>query len=394
MKTHTIKINESIDSVCITNYGNLSILGKDCSELIATTLHEQDTTIVESNNILYVTSMSNCDITLPKELFISIEKGLGSVKIFNITGEIKIEKLPGSVFMENVHSVSIGRVGGNCSLHKVDQEAKIEKIGGNFIGENFQDLIIEKLGGNCLLKKSSGRVSIRKVGGDFSATEMTGEVFVEKVGGDLYSDRCSFGVVQNVGGDVTTALKGEVNSTTLRAGGDLKLYLPNDISDFSLSCLTNGDINIAAFGIDETFTDGIFQRTFGTPTNNIEVKAGGDIEILDTPWQETHQVSDFSLHFDNIDTRIDDTIHEQIKKATDMASKKVEEAQRNLSELQSKMNAKFEDLRNLNVTPPVPPVINLKKGATDEERLLILKMLQEKKITVDEAERLFRSLSK
>jgi hypothetical protein len=33
-----------------------------------------------------------------------------------------------------------------------------------------------------------------------------------------------------------------------------------------------------------------------------------------------------------------------------------------------------------------------KKGATDEERLMILKMLEEKKITVEEAEKLFKVL--
>jgi len=43
---------------------------------------------------------------------------------------------------------------------------------------------------------------------------------------------------------------------------------------------------------------------------------------------------------------------------------------------------------------PVPPVSRPvgKKGASDEERLMILKMLQEKKITVDEAETLFKAL--
>jgi len=44
--------------------------------------------------------------------------------------------------------------------------------------------------------------------------------------------------------------------------------------------------------------------------------------------------------------------------------------------------------------PPVPPVTRPagKKGASDEERLMILKMLQDKKITVDEAESLFKAL--
>jgi hypothetical protein len=43
----------------------------------------------------------------------------------------------------------------------------------------------------------------------------------------------------------------------------------------------------------------------------------------------------------------------------------------------------------------MPGVIsNKKKGVSDEERLLILQMLQDKKITVDEAERLFKTMEK
>jgi hypothetical protein len=43
---------------------------------------------------------------------------------------------------------------------------------------------------------------------------------------------------------------------------------------------------------------------------------------------------------------------------------------------------------------PAPPVTRPagKKGTTDEERLMILKMLQDGTITVDEAETLFRAM--
>jgi hypothetical protein len=43
--------------------------------------------------------------------------------------------------------------------------------------------------------------------------------------------------------------------------------------------------------------------------------------------------------------------------------------------------------------PPAPVVRPAgKKGASDEERLMILKMLQDKRITVEEAETLFNAL--
>jgi hypothetical protein len=91
-------------------------------------------------------------------------------------------------------------------------------------------------------------------------------------------------------------------------------------------------------------------------------------------------------------------IQERIESATRMAEAKVKAAEIRLE----KMRERVEKHRGLHVDlefgdkpeQPVQPMARKagRKGASDEERLMILKMLQEKKITVDEAETLFKAL--
>jgi hypothetical protein len=98
-------------------------------------------------------------------------------------------------------------------------------------------------------------------------------------------------------------------------------------------------------------------------------------------------------------------IQDRIESATRRAEAKVKAAEIRLGQIQDRVE-KFRGIKvdvgmgdddgSLPYIPeqPVPPVTRPagKKGATDEERLMILKMLQEGTITVDEAETLFRAM--
>jgi hypothetical protein len=101
-------------------------------------------------------------------------------------------------------------------------------------------------------------------------------------------------------------------------------------------------------------------------------------------------------------------IQRRIESATRRADAKVKAAEIRLGKIQDRlekfrgfpidMGVENEDAEKPTSVPkrPAPPVTRPagKKGATDEERLMILKMLQEGTITVDEAEALFRAMEK
>jgi len=398
MAKYSVPLAENIRSVNVKSYGNLKIQGNDLTEVDANSSNSETTTIVQSDGVVYVTAMSNCVLSVPKNLPIVIEKGMGSVHCKGMAEEIKIQKVLGKLVVDGARSILIEKIGGNCSLWQIDESIQIDKIGGNLAVENFNKLQVDKMGGNCLLKSAEGEISIRKIGGNFSGEGLKGSLLIEKVGGDFTCDRCSFGINLSVGGDVTTLLSGEVTSTSIKAGGDIKAYISKDVKDINLSLSAEGDIKIKALGLDVSVENNPYEQSIGNPTSTLELSAGGDIHLVDSPWQEPETVGDLSAHFKNGEMSVNELVHDQVRRATEMASRRIEEAQKNLEQIQSKVDVKFDEIKTPNISIPPIPSIPIKpapkKGASDEERLLILQMLQEKKITVDEAEKLFRSLEK
>jgi hypothetical protein len=97
-------------------------------------------------------------------------------------------------------------------------------------------------------------------------------------------------------------------------------------------------------------------------------------------------------------------IQSRIDSATKMAEAKIKSAEIRLEQIREKLEKNRGaipdvDLGDLGtvfkgVEEPIHHVHRKagKKSASDEERLMILQMLQDKKITVDEAETLFKAL--
>ena len=121
-------------------------------------------------------------------------------------------------------------------------------------------------------------------------------------------------------------------------------------------------------------------------------------------------IGDISHQFAFEETAFSELIQERAESATRRADAKIRIAEKRLEQIRDKVeksrrvnldlkvNGKtFAFTASPNTKPSVPPVPLItrpagKKGASDEERLMILQMLQDKKITVEEAETLFRAL--
>lgn len=411
MVTTSIPVSDTIKSVQVKSYGDLVIIGSENSEILTNSSNQETTTISVSNHIVYVTAMSSCELFIPQGLNVIIEKGLGSVKITGIKSDLTIEKVLGNLIVDEAGQISIEKVGGTCALRNVKGALKIEKIGGDLALKDFSGMQLEKMGGSCDLKDGSGDVFIKKVGGDFSASGLHGHALLEKVGGELTCDQAFFGLNCSVGGDVILLLRGTLEDTNIRAGGDIKLYLPQDLRKVDLSLQAGGEIALDALGYKQSVEDGIFSHKLDDSEFSLVLNAGGDINLLDTAWQESAPVGDLSARFTEEKMGTNELIHEHVRRVTEMAQKRIEEAQKNLENIKVEIKGSEFKIPKVKIPsipsiPPVPSIpadastkvseikIQKKKGATDEERLLILQMLQEKKISVNEAEKLFRALEK
>ena len=82
---------------------------------------------------------------------------------------------------------------------------------------------------------------------------------------------------------------------------------------------------------------------------------------------------------------------ERVKDVNGLAQEKINRAMRKLEKRGIDTNQKWVGVA---YDDPAPLKEKAKSGMSEEERLMVLRMLQEKKITVDEAEKLLNALDK
>jgi hypothetical protein len=152
-----------------------------------------------------------------------------------------------------------------------------------------------------------------------------------------------------------------------------------------------------------------YEYTFGDSQFSLDIAAGGKILIGKEIDLEEGLVGDLSGYFSYEESAMNELIKERVDSATRRAEAKIKAAEIRLEQIQGNVekargriniNVELDDDEDVSVVSPVSPVSSIppvtrkagKKGASDEERLMILKMLQDKRITVDEAETLFKAL--
>ncbi|MFH1446292.1 MAG: hypothetical protein ABIG43_02645 [Chloroflexota bacterium] len=398
MANHKIPITKEIKSVHIRSYGTLRIKGSETDEIKSSSSDYETLTVVQSGDIVYVTAMNSCDLELPMDLPVFVEKAMGSVHSEGLKNAFRSVKVLGSLIVDGARSVDVEKVGGNCAIRNIEEKVNIEKTGGNLVAESITSLRAEKTGGSCLLKDVKGEIQISKIGGSFSGQNIAGSLDISRVSGDYTCDRSAFGIVLKVGGDIQTKMTGELALSDIKAGGDIDLYLEPGTSNLSLSLGAGGDISVAIGDLDVQVENQVYEVALGTGEIPFSAKAGGDISIADEDWQVPEIVGDLSAYFEESGPALNEVIHEHVRRATQLAEKRIEAAQKRLEHIQAKIDIDFGDLGIPSILIPGMPKKasspKAQKGASDEERLLILQMLQDKKITVEEAEALFSTLEK
>jgi hypothetical protein len=385
-------------------------------------------TLIEEEGHVYVTANASCKLSLPVWSPIEIEKGLGSVEIDQNSNQISIEKVMGNLILKNVNTAKIGKIGGNFSARQASGAISISKGGGELVVDSVGSFACEKIGGSCICKDIKDNFQLDKAGGSARAENIGGKFLLGKLGGSMLADHVNIAADVSVGGDITIKkFTISDDAVSMRAGGDVDVSLGEWEGTQALSLRAGGDVTLrldeafqgAKFSLnsgsekirlklkddDRIIREGHYGYQMGNTNHKIDIAAGDDITIsgLSDFEFEKEVIGDLSDYFDYQESPFSELIQDRVRFATRQADAKIKAAQIRLEQIQEHVE-KFrgfdvrlgeeENVPAPSPPAPVPPVSRKagKKGATDEERLMILKMLQDKKITVDEAETLFKAL--
>lgn len=299
-----------------------------------------------------------------------------------------------SIRVPKAASVHIQNIRGDASIRGVMGEIELQEIGGDLSIRDVDSVVIDTIRSDFSLRTARGNLSVKHAHSDVSIREVDGNVSLESVADDLALRDVRGNVSANVSADVVLYLNPRPgNAYSITAGDDILLVMPPKAN--ATLTLNADEIEVEWKGveIDPDATSRVL--TFGDGSATITLSAGGDIRVSNQA-DAGESAEDFG-NFAGIGmdwSGFGERISRQVQQATRRATKQAEEAARRATERIGRRGAKLNvgvgrwnwDVFQKDGSSPAKP------QASEEERLAILKMLQEKKITTDEADKLLSAL--
>lgn len=410
MQERTITVHETPNLYVATVPDDLRVAGWERPELVARTSGE--TLTVDANEgRIQIACDESLVLYLPRRSNLHVEA---------INGDVSLQALSGQV--------TIGQVSGDASLRDVSGEATLESVAGDFSARMTGALSLGKVAGDMTTQGVRGNLTVALVGGDVSLRAVEGNATIANAAGDLYARNVRGSLRANVRGDAALYLQPQPgNEYRVDADGDLLLRLPADVNvRLHLTASEAEAIHVDFPGVTLESGKTSHELILGRETAEMPViflNAGGDL-LVTSRADRWEAMADFGVGMRDslgsipvppippippIPPDMPQRIQERVQAATERARRKVEAANRRM-EIKIEAAARRAEARARRMGVSISPgrasmnigrwewdltpreATTQEPSPTDEERLAILRMLQEKKITPEEAEKLLDAL--
>jgi hypothetical protein len=343
--------------------GDVSIVGWDGADILVKS-DENDTSLSQNGDVVTLTCGSDLSLRVPKGSSLEFKSIGGDASVRGIKGDIELKEIGGDLSIRDVGSVAIDTIGA--------------------------DLSVRNATGSLFVKNAHGDVSIRDIEGNVNLESVADDLAVRDVRGN---------VKVNVGEDVIIYLdpKSDGNYSVV-AGDDILLVMPAN-ANATLS-IQGDEIDVDLPGVEEDEDASSRSIVLGNGSAMISLSAGGDVRVSDKADAGEHAEEFGNFAGLNIDwSNFGEQISRQVERQVERATRRAEEAGRRAERHAERHARKWRGKVNVGrwdwnfgpdgvITPPAPPA----EPVAEEERMAILKMLQEKKITAAQADELLKAL--
>ncbi len=411
MQQQTVPLDPNANILVQAVHGDLRIAGWDRNELMIKTSGNKLALVSDSDPITL-----SCDedviLYLPHAVRLNVEKVAGDASLQALSGPVTLGPVSGDLTLKDLGPVTLGTVSGDASLR------------------NIGALNAGTVSGDFALRGGHGVCVVDQIGGDASIRDIDGMVAIENVGSDVYIRNIHAAVNINAGADVALYLEPLTGQTyDITAGDDLILRMAPDTNvKIHLTGGSPDSIHVDFPGVELPADCSGCEVVIGSPSEDMAemVLTAGDDLLVTSQADSWESAADFGVGMrDGSDWNIppftlpddfSERINQRVQAAMERAQSHIEAATRRAESSGNRASIKIEaamrraeakaraaEVRarrgqanvnmgrwNWDVTPHGPVQSN--PPVSDDERLTVLKMLQEKKITVEEAEKLLAAL--
>ncbi|HSR29540.1 MAG TPA: hypothetical protein VLY63_03175 [Anaerolineae bacterium] len=416
---------------------------------------EEDLIVEETEAGPQVSARVGCEAQVPVSLPIKIREVRANMQATGVS-ELDAEQVRGNLRLSNVEKATLAEVYGNLKADEmmslrvvgtVFGDARIASLGsadlqnvrGNLQTRDTEHLRTGRIGGNLQVKGMGSALSADQVGGNATLKDVAGAVALDQVAGNLAAKNLSGGAkVPKIGGNLT--LDGEISAGRtyhFQTRGNATLRLPEGASAH-VTLSAKGKILSSVALSDEVREGDTLRGTLGDGGAEIAIEAKGNIMLgggssevgadlgaeISRQIEESLEAIDFeaigrqvsgemdaalsrlqvkleSVDWEQMGARSQQAVEramEQMRLNMDRmvekaarhqarVERRMEREQRRADPMEHRRRHKAQVQEDEESYEPLEPEPNL-----DEERLSILRMVEQGQISPEEAEMLLDAL--
>jgi len=398
--------------------GNLQIKGWDHSDILIKTSAASDLPSEIQDGTLRIESKGNCLLRAPYDSIIRIESVRGNARIKLIDGTVHIDRIQGSLALRNVGSTQATVIQGDLLARQIVGDLHIDQVIGNAVVRDVEgECTIDQIHGNIELRDAEDDINVNASGNArIRLCMMIGSKYQIKAGGNII---CKIPEDASLQAELTSGAK----NITLRLPEEKKI-IDSSSHTFTLGAgaanlmlVAGGKLTVATQEADWVEMDDIeaelddafagISNGFSRQINaHIDAQLESQLKILDSQLDELAESLTTAGYSEAEAERTVQRAREESQQASMRAQEKMHRAQEKLdrkivaAQRKVELKARAAERRQRSQssaswsysgsTPTTAKL--LKVPASDEERLMILRMLEQKKISLEEAEKLLAAI--
>lgn len=382
--------------------GDLSVAGWDGSDVLVKG-DEEEIRFEQTGETVSVFSSDDLSLRVPRGASLEFSMVGGDASIRGVLGGCELKEVGGDLSVRDVGAVAIDSIHGDLSLVSAKGDVYLKNVHGDAsIRDVDGDLVIEMLSDDLSLRGVKGNLHVKNAHGDVTIHGVDGNVVLDSVADDLALRGARGDIKVNVGEDVVVYLEPKADAKySIDAGEDVLLVLPKNAN--ATLTMRGDEIFMDWQGMEN---DDSTERvvSLGDGSAKISLNAGGEVRVSNRSdaGDSADEWGNFAgLNFDW--SNFGERISRQVEQATARAAKRAEEATRRAERHAARHARHTGHTRSGLVVgrwnwdfkgapkPPMPPEPP-SEPVSDAERMAILKMLADKKITSQQADELLSAL--
>lgn len=416
--------------------GDLKIKGGEVDGVSVETADVESLDLRVDEGVVTVSGLGDLRLIVPLGASLDLRAVRGDLRIGQVGGAIQVGEVAGDLMLREVGPTEVGAVFGDLSAKQVAGSLKVGNIYGDAAAREVRgDVELGSVGADLRVNGCLGSLRAQ-VGADASIGLPEAAPAASEPGADPGA---------TLGADVAAALRGR--RYEVHAGADILLRVPEGVGATLRARGGAGEVDVRLADARVEAVDGAERVTIGDGSLELDLVAGGKVVVAGAAgegWQGERMWQEMGADFRSMATEFAQRMEAQISmmtgqiserlahlsealpevlaaaglsadeaerialrvrvagdRAAERARRGVEEANRQVArhmdqaqrqaERQVERQARQQAVRVVHAPPPPPPPPTA-PSTGGEERLLILRMLEQGKITVDDATRLMAAM--